>query len=565
MYGSTSVKRKKHHGLANTCCYGGLYSTKSQVNPDFYNWNMVFVIYCDGSSFTGMREKPIYFKDKPVYFRGKVILEAIIKDLLSRGIRDASDVLLSGSSAGSLAVLIHADFIRSKLNQKTKVRALSDSGYFLDIENQYGNRKIRKRYTRMLSAHNSTGGLHQACIERLDRDEHWKCLFPQYFLELIETPVFVLQSAYDVWQIIHNLGVVCTIPSYQDMPMFSSLKLPRDFVPHKTTEALKKSNKTSRAYRVRSHASRGIAHASREADHESWGINHAGYLNDNFVPHKKAKALRESRKTSRAYRVRSHASRGIAHASRGAKHKYRRTSHASHGTDNEQKLNTFRHKKNYWRSIPARTRTKFTAKYASRASHVIQPALRFNPRANNQHVNHRGHVLSPDDYSRGTFVHTFENTRVLTSQKLRRLRGEKEPHSAINANAAHARERREHKKPGSAQPKLREISKEQTQPYQWHWQRLYSDPAFCTKDERETILTMRKFTIDALKPVLNKSGAGIFLTSCFEHTLATSGHIWTKTKVGGKTLREAIADWYFERPGNHTYIDPELEFGPCSM
>ena len=544
MYGSTSVERKRHHGGANTCCYGGLYSTNPQVNPDFYNWNMVFVIYCDGSSFTGMREKPIYFKDKPVYFRGKVILEAIIEDLLSRGIRDASDVLLSGSSAGSLAVLIHADFIKSKLNQKTRVRALSDSGYFLDIKNQYGKRKIRKRYTRMLSAHNSTGGLHQACIERLDRGEHWKCLFPQYFFELIETPVFVLQSAYDVWQIIHNLGVVCTIPSYQDILMFSSLKLLRDFVHHKTTEALRKSNKTSRAYRVKSHASRRIAHASREADHESSGTNHAGNLSDNFVPHKTAKALRESRKTSLAYRVRSRASRG---------------------TDNEQKLNTFHHKKNYWRSIPARTRTEFTAKYASRASHVPKPALRFNPRANNHHVNHRGHVLSPDNYSRGTFVRTFENTRVLTPQKLRRLREEKELHSAINANAAHARERGEQKKPGSARPKLREISKEQTQPYQWHWQRLYSDPAFCTKDERETVLTMRNLTIDALKPVLNKSGAGIFLTSCFEHTLATSGHIWTKTKVGKKTLREAIADWYFERPGNHTYIDPELEFGTCSM
>ena len=31
----------------------GFLSDDPAVNPDFHNWNMVYVIYCDGSSFAG--------------------------------------------------------------------------------------------------------------------------------------------------------------------------------------------------------------------------------------------------------------------------------------------------------------------------------------------------------------------------------------------------------------------------------------------------------------------------------------------------------------------------------
>ena len=33
----------------------GIFSSDSKVNPDFYNWNAVFFIYCDGASFAGSR------------------------------------------------------------------------------------------------------------------------------------------------------------------------------------------------------------------------------------------------------------------------------------------------------------------------------------------------------------------------------------------------------------------------------------------------------------------------------------------------------------------------------
>ena len=31
----------------------GFYSDNLTVNPDFYNWNAAFLVYCDGGSFAG--------------------------------------------------------------------------------------------------------------------------------------------------------------------------------------------------------------------------------------------------------------------------------------------------------------------------------------------------------------------------------------------------------------------------------------------------------------------------------------------------------------------------------
>ena len=35
--------------------FPGILSGDNEVNPDFYNWNVVFFIYCDGASFAGDR------------------------------------------------------------------------------------------------------------------------------------------------------------------------------------------------------------------------------------------------------------------------------------------------------------------------------------------------------------------------------------------------------------------------------------------------------------------------------------------------------------------------------
>ena len=36
-----------------TLDFTGIFSNDEDINPDLYNWNAVFVIYCDGGSFAG--------------------------------------------------------------------------------------------------------------------------------------------------------------------------------------------------------------------------------------------------------------------------------------------------------------------------------------------------------------------------------------------------------------------------------------------------------------------------------------------------------------------------------
>ena len=47
-FGTTTV-------WAETAEFFGIFSDDPDINPDFYNWNHVFVIYCDGGLFAGER------------------------------------------------------------------------------------------------------------------------------------------------------------------------------------------------------------------------------------------------------------------------------------------------------------------------------------------------------------------------------------------------------------------------------------------------------------------------------------------------------------------------------
>lgn len=38
-----------------SAAFNGFLSDNATVNPDFYDWNMVYLMYCDGSSFTSNR------------------------------------------------------------------------------------------------------------------------------------------------------------------------------------------------------------------------------------------------------------------------------------------------------------------------------------------------------------------------------------------------------------------------------------------------------------------------------------------------------------------------------
>ena len=53
-----------------------------------------------------------------------------------------------------------------------------------------------------------SGGTNLKCLAA-NAGEKWKCLMAQYIAPHVETPIFVLNSDYDAWQMKHVLGAQC--------------------------------------------------------------------------------------------------------------------------------------------------------------------------------------------------------------------------------------------------------------------------------------------------------------------------------------------------------------------
>uniref|UniRef100_A0A452YTP9 Pectin acetylesterase n=1 Tax=Aegilops tauschii subsp. strangulata TaxID=200361 RepID=A0A452YTP9_AEGTS len=129
--------------------FSGVLSNDPARNPDFYNWNRVKLRYCDGGSFAGDSE----FRNgsSVIYMRGQRIWDAIIADLLTKGLAKAEKVLLSGCSAGGLATFFHCDNLGELLGGVATVKCMSDAGFFLDVDDISGNNSIRPFFSSLVA------------------------------------------------------------------------------------------------------------------------------------------------------------------------------------------------------------------------------------------------------------------------------------------------------------------------------------------------------------------------------------------------------------------------------
>lgn len=122
--------------------FTGILSNKAEQNPDFFNWNRVKVRYCDGASFSGDSQN----EAAQLQFRGQKIWLAAMEELMSRGMKNANQALLSGCSAGGLASILHCDEFQSLFPKSTKVKCLSDAGFFLDATDVSGGHTLRNLF-----------------------------------------------------------------------------------------------------------------------------------------------------------------------------------------------------------------------------------------------------------------------------------------------------------------------------------------------------------------------------------------------------------------------------------
>ncbi|KAJ6978259.1 pectin acetylesterase 9-like [Populus alba x Populus x berolinensis] len=188
--------------------FNGILSNDASLNPDFYNWNRVKLRYCDGGSFSG--DAKFDNGTSVLYFRGQKIWEAIILDLLPKGLGNADKALLSGCSAGGLSSFLQCENFYRALPTNTSVKCLSDAGFFLDERDITLNYTMRTFFENLVSLQGIEKNLDKNCTSFLDNPK--LCMFPQYFLNYMATPFFILNTAYDVYQFHHAL-----VPPSADM------------------------------------------------------------------------------------------------------------------------------------------------------------------------------------------------------------------------------------------------------------------------------------------------------------------------------------------------------------
>uniref|UniRef100_A0A803MIT7 Pectin acetylesterase n=1 Tax=Chenopodium quinoa TaxID=63459 RepID=A0A803MIT7_CHEQI len=151
--------------------FTGILSNNESLNPASFAGNS---LYENGTS--------------SLYFRGQKIWQAIISDLLPPGLAHAKKALLSGCSAGGLAVFLHCDNFSRSLPGNASVKCISDADFFLDVKDVANTDTIRTLYHDVVSLQGVEQNLNQNCTSsQID---------PNY----IKTPMFILNTAYDTWQ-----------------------------------------------------------------------------------------------------------------------------------------------------------------------------------------------------------------------------------------------------------------------------------------------------------------------------------------------------------------------------
>lgn len=182
--------------MAVQLVFSGILSNQQKFNPDFYNWNRIKVRYCDGASFTGDVEAVDPATN--LHYRGARVFAAIIDDLLAKGMKNAENAVLSGCSAGGLTSILHCDNFRALVPTSAKVKCFSDAGYFINAKDVSRAAHIEAFYNDVVTTHGSAKNLPVSCTSKMSPG---LCFFPQNMAQQIQTPLFLVNAAYDSWQI----------------------------------------------------------------------------------------------------------------------------------------------------------------------------------------------------------------------------------------------------------------------------------------------------------------------------------------------------------------------------
>ncbi|GJP34164.1 hypothetical protein CLOM_g18620 [Closterium sp. NIES-68] len=175
--------------------FTGILSNNSAENPDFYNWNLAMVVYCDGGGFAGTRRQYDMPTGGSIHLDGSRVFKSVLEDLYKRGLLQARRVLFTGCSAGAQAVSSMCDRVATYLPPGS-VKCMMDAGFFLDGWDVTGRMYFRDLSMRFTELHRPA--VEQGCGDAYTGStQYWRCFFPQYNVEFIDTPLYIVNSIND--------------------------------------------------------------------------------------------------------------------------------------------------------------------------------------------------------------------------------------------------------------------------------------------------------------------------------------------------------------------------------
>ena len=203
----------------------GYFSSNATKNPDFYNWVKVYIKYCDGSSHTSNFMDPVNVPEsknskgtKQIFYRGMHNKEAFFVDFEKKfpSIKSASNIVVSGCSAGGLASTIHTDWVSERYSDAFVV-GLPDSGFFLHRNDDRCTLPYEDLMKWVFTRQNSTSGVNQNCIKHYtqtnNEEDAYQCIFSQFSLQYTQSPVFILNSKVDEWSL---MNIYCSDPTDEE-------------------------------------------------------------------------------------------------------------------------------------------------------------------------------------------------------------------------------------------------------------------------------------------------------------------------------------------------------------
>ena len=184
------------------------FSNKEKYNPSFYNWNKIFIKYCDG--FGHISNKNSY----GLYFNGinntLGILNYLKKNL---DFENADNVVISGYSAGGLAALLYSNYIDSITKKKNNTIVIADSGFLnlIDYDKiKEGENDVKKVFKDVMKySGNNDIILKHVCKYYNNSEEKYLCMLPEGYVENIKMPVLIMQNSFDSWKMRHILKESC--------------------------------------------------------------------------------------------------------------------------------------------------------------------------------------------------------------------------------------------------------------------------------------------------------------------------------------------------------------------